>query len=582
MEFSLRQQCKKIVENMVKMAVDKAVSGSYLCMVVDQTTLRILSSIVRNSELVNLGVTVVDNIAKHRQPLRQLDVIYFVTPTSDNVEYVLEDFPASKPGLYAGIHIFFAYKLSTVLFQRICKQEHIVQRIRNFVDLHLDFLPKNHRAFHFDHPSLLVDGELEVQSVVRGLASVALTVGQWPTIRYQSDNPFIERVARGLEAALAEWWDKKEPPTTECIFLVVDRSLDLAAPLLHEFTYEALTYDALDGTSINPHEDSFEYVATNARGEQTKKKVLLSDDDALWVRWRHRHILHVNERVTEEVRHFSQGNAMAKMQKQETSVRDPNATSRMIRQLPEYQEKMSRFNYHSDLCMECFRVIEQRKIKVIAQVEQDLATGIDSCGRDVSCLRVMCQLVTIFPDTNLSPEIKVRLLLLYIATMEDIDSSHVETMIDAAQVPEEERQEWIDPFLKRYFHSLEGKQLHKTMVSKKRRDFFKEKSKCLADGYELARFEPLLKSILEELIEGKLDAVAFPTVENRGVKWTARAKGQRKREAAPIILCYVHRGVTYSETRVAFEVSDAYPVDVVVGGNRLLTPRIFLESLREA
>eukprot|EP00397_Hematodinium_sp_SG-2012_P059888 GEMP01077336.1.p1 GENE.GEMP01077336.1~~GEMP01077336.1.p1 ORF type:complete len:265 (+),score=30.41 GEMP01077336.1:26-820(+) len=261
MEFSLRQQCKKIVENMVKMAVDKAVSGSYLCMVVDQTTLRILSSIVRNSELVNLGVTVVDNIAKHRQPLRQLDVIYFVTPTSDNVEYVLEDFPASKPGLYAGIHIFFAYKLSTVLFQRICKQEHIVQRIRNFVDLHLDFLPKNHRAFHFDHPSLLVDGELEVQSVVRGLASVALTVGQWPTIRYQSDNPFIERVARGLEAALAEWCGYvlilnvlqagQRTPTTECIFLVVDRSLDLAAPLLHEFTYEALTYDALDGTSIS-------------------------------------------------------------------------------------------------------------------------------------------------------------------------------------------------------------------------------------------------------------------------------------------------------------------------------------------
>lgn len=585
-EFSLRQLCKKTVEDMFDKAVSKA-QGNYFCMVVDKTTVRILSSVVLLTDLVHLGATVVEIIGKVRQPL-PLDVLYFLMPTAENVERLLEDFPEGRPGLYAGIHIFFAYELPKQLFEKICRQKHVAKRVRNFVDLHMEFLSKNHRCFHFDHPSLLDPDEEELHQVVRGLVSVALTLGQWPTVRYQSDCAFAENIAKALEDSLTEYWQKKDDaPKTECVFLVLDRSVDLAAPLLHEFTYEALAYDVLDGTSIDPREDSFEYVKVNAVGTQTKKKVQLSDDDDLWVQYRHQHIATARDKLNDEFNSFTRNNDTAQLQKQNNSMRDPNATARMIRGIPEYQEQVSKLNYHMDMIIECFQVFEQ-KIKVLAAVEQDLATGVDCHGKETNCMKVMCQLVTIFPDCNLSSEIKIRLLLLYLATMNDIESRHVDTMIEAAQLLEEEKQEWIDPFLKRYFKPvLKGEKkspFHASKIPKRRRDFFREKAKRLHADFELSRFDPMLKTILEELIEGKLDAEQFPAVGNRSTKWTPRSKGtaagSRRRGPVPNVLCYIHGGVTYSESRVAFEVSEVFPVDIVVGGNRMLTPKIFLESLR--
>merc|ERR1719193_596118 len=160
----------------------------------------------------------------------------------------------------------------------------------------------------------------------------------------------------------------------------------------------------------------------------------------------------------------------------------------------------------------------------------------------------MCQLVTIFPDCNLSSEIKIRLLLLYLATMNDIESRHVDTMIEAAQLLEEEKQEWIDPFLKRYFKPvLKGEKkspFHASKIPKRRRDFFREKAKRLHADFELSRFDPMLKTILEELIEGKLDAAQFPVVVHRSTKWTPRSKGtaagSRRRGPVPNVLCYIH------------------------------------------
>ena len=37
-----------------------------------------------------------------------------------------------------------------------------------------------------------------------------------------------------------------DPPRPKAVLFIVDRSMDLAAPFLHEFTYQAMCNDLLD------------------------------------------------------------------------------------------------------------------------------------------------------------------------------------------------------------------------------------------------------------------------------------------------------------------------------------------------
>ena len=69
-----------------------------------------------------------------------------------------------------------------------------------------------------------------------------------------------------------------------CQLLIVDRSVDLVAALVHEYTYEAAAYDLLDGSML----DVDRHIVT-VKGPPARE-VLLSDADTLWERLRHTHL----------------------------------------------------------------------------------------------------------------------------------------------------------------------------------------------------------------------------------------------------------------------------------------------------
>jgi len=300
---------------------------------------------------------------------------------------------------------------------------------------------------------------------------------------------------------------------------------------------------------------------TEAYGE--KKKAHLSDDDDVWVQLRHQHILDVKNHVSEAVKTLSK---YAEQIKQDGF----QSASRMIRHFPDHQEKMSRYNTHLDLCGECFHLMKKRKIPALSDVEQDIAMGF---GYHRS-------LLSLFSDPEFrrerAPEI-IRILLLSLACAHDRDCH--EALMLAAQLPPGARA-WIEAFQKRYLAEKQN-----VGVEKKRRFYLLEKLRRLKTG-DRGRFEPVLKTILTDLIEGKMNSgkksEKFPVVASRNdnaAPWTAKSKSLDKPENAPLVICYIDGGVTYSETRVAFEVSDMYPVDVIVGGDCILTPRRFVDRL---
>lgn len=61
-----------------------------------------------------------------------------------------------------------------------------------------------------------------------------------------------------------------------CQLLVLDRSIDMAATLVHEYTYEAMSFDLLDGGVLDVDRNLVTLPGTPER------EVLLSDVDPLW------------------------------------------------------------------------------------------------------------------------------------------------------------------------------------------------------------------------------------------------------------------------------------------------------------
>lgn len=62
--------------------------------------------------------------------------------------------------------------------------------------------------------------------------------------------------------------------------------MDLCAPLLHEFTYQAMCNDLLEVVDGIKYQYSFR----NAQGAMEDKEVLLSEEDSVWKEVRHMHM----------------------------------------------------------------------------------------------------------------------------------------------------------------------------------------------------------------------------------------------------------------------------------------------------
>eukprot|EP00741_Cyanophora_paradoxa_P022221 tig00021438_g21451.t1 len=116
--------------------------------------------------------------------------------------------------------------------------------------------------------------------------------------------------------------------------------------------------------------------------------------------------------------------------------------------------------------------------------------------------------------------------------------------------------------------------------------------------YELSRYQPHLRTILEELVKDELPADAYPFYDTRKVQpgagsssaseerrstkkpsWGAGKKGKEETVTGPRVIVFVAGGVTFSETRAAHEVANANKRDILVGSTHVWTPNKFLRAM---
>merc|ERR1719336_1766356 len=114
--------------------------------------------------------------------------------------------------------------------------------------------------------------------------------------------------------------------------------------------------------------------------------------------------------------------------------------------------------------------------------------------------------------------------------------------------------------------------------------------------YQMSRWTPVVKDIVEEAIEDKLDNNHFPFLggqrqnTSRAAPTSARyggwASGGKNQQSAaktsPRIMVFIAGGATYSEMRAGYEVTnDKKNWEIVMGGTHIMTPEEFLDYVKD-
>ena len=604
-----------------------------IVLVVDYHTAKILSSCLRMYDVMEAGVLVLENVLLTRERL-DLPAIYFVQPTPAVIEAIIKDYDSLDPAVkaparpaYSASHLFFTSRLPADLMKRLSQSKKTIQRIKTLIELNSDFIAVESHCFTFDKkgtiPNLYFPPatntlSLELSDLSRHLVSLCLTMHEYPYVRYVEGSGLSQGLAKFFHEEMAttisklpDW--KYSEQRERGTLLIIDRSTDVTAPLMHEYTFQAMVNDLLkvhgelcylpSDVATTPAAAAQPTVATanEVKDEaEAANALVLSEDDPLWVDFRHRHIGDVMAAVTERFKEFKSKNKLARLQSDDSaSVKD---MIQAMKDMPEYKSMMKKYHKHMSLAQECMTRFAHKKLKDLGELEQDIATGLTNDGKAVNQKLLLKQMQDMCVQPQVGPLDRLRLVMIYLTSMGALDHAIQRDLLAG-----------VSPQLQRAIQHLPKMGVDTTAThahSKERIQEFALRNKTIP--LALMRYVPVLHHVIEQSVQYSLDEDRYPYVtpppeeqrQNMQAKVgrsarrkpgqtaaTATATGGNdwKREEKdggvggadrrPRFLIFVIGGLTFSEMRSAYEIAEQHKANVYIGSSNTLNASEFIVEL---
>jgi hypothetical protein len=243
---------------------DRRSSLEWKVLVYDDHVLSILTTLLKVSSLIEVGVTFHDSITKKRSPIPNVSAVYLVEATEANLALIADD--CAVP-LYDSVYVNFIGSISSPQlehFAALVAARSDGSCIRGVFDQYLDFSSPDPNFFTlFANDSSFLNiyrfrqsddaaPRLALEQIGESLVSVFLTAGEVPKIVHRAGSEICGIVANAFRekitplAANLEFMGSRRgdsPNTRTPLLILFERTCDLAAPLHHPDSYQAVVHD---------------------------------------------------------------------------------------------------------------------------------------------------------------------------------------------------------------------------------------------------------------------------------------------------------------------------------------------------
>lgn len=222
-----------------------------------------------------------------------------------------------------------------------------------------------------------------------------------------------------------------------------------------------------------------------------------------------------------------------------------------------------------------------------------LSTGLDEEYKRPK--NIADQLIRLLDDDGIGFPERLRLIIQYILYRDGLFQSDTQKLLAHAQLPSQDGEVVSNLDL---LGAKVSRALKDPRPTRALRPNPPQASPPGAEENVLSRFNPTLKSILQDQVRGTLDQTLFPftkphldaadglmgaeTVSQSSLR-SAKPTWARTRSAATgpkqRIMVFVAGGATYSESRACYEVSQASLKDIFLTTSHMLTPNLFLRQV---
>ncbi|KAM9787463.1 sec1 family domain-containing protein 1 isoform X4 [Syngnathus typhle] len=429
----------------------------------------IISPLLSVKELRDMGVTLHLLLHSDRDPIPDVPAIYFVMPSEENVDRMCQDL---RNQLYESYYLNFISAISRSKLEDIAGAAlaaNAVSQITKVYDQYLNFITleddmfvlchqnKELISYHAINRADAQDADIEaiMDTIVDSLFCFFVTLGAVPVIRCPRGNA-AEMVAVKLDKKLREnLRDARNSLFTgdnmaagqfsfqRPLFVLVDRNMDMATPLHHTWTYQALIHDVMDFHLNWVVLEEGAVAEASPAGARPKKKSRRTYDltpaDKFWQKHKGSPFPEVAESVQEEldayraqedeVKHLKSIMGLEGEDEGAISMLSDNTAklTSAVSSLPELLEKKRLIDLHTNVATAVLDHIKSRKLDLYFEYEEKLMS---KSTLDKSLLDIISD-----PDAG-TPEDKMRLFLIFFITAQQPPSeSDVEqykrAMLDA-------------------------------------------------------------------------------------------------------------------------------------------------------
>ncbi|KAF4021533.1 hypothetical protein G4228_013497 [Cervus hanglu yarkandensis] len=524
--------CPKKIYSEIKATVfdDCKKEGEWKIMLLDEFTTKLLASCCKMTDLLAEGITVVENIYKNREPVRQMKALYFISPTSKSVDCFLRDFGGKSENKYKAAYIYFTDFCPDSLFNKI--KASCSKSVRRCKEINISFIPLESQVYTLDvpdafyycyspDPSNANGKDTIMEAMAEQIVTVCATLDENPGVRYKS------------------------------------KPLDNASKLAQLVEKKLENYYKIDEKSL---------IKTDGK----EKEAVLEEDDDLWVKIRHRHIAVVLEEIPKLMKEIS---STKKATEGKTSL---SALTQLMKKMPHFRKQITKQVVHLNLAEDCMNKFKPN-IEKLCKTEQDLALGTDAEGQKVKdAMRVLLPVLLSKSHDNYD---KIRAILLYIFSINGTTEENLDRLIQNVKIENE------SDMIRNWSY------LGVPIVPPSQQGKPSRKDRSAEETFQLSRWTPFIKDILEDAIDNRLDSKEWPYCSQCPAVWngsgavSARQKPRTSyledRKNGSKLIVFVIGGITYSEMRCAYEVSQAHKsCEVIIGSTHILTPRKLLDDIK--